>query len=203
MPFDPEKIPKWLRRTPEQKAQDVALQERLKNAMGPGARPNPTERRLIQAQATWTAASAQFEHLSQLENPDPEQLRSTQAQMAEALAMQGNYGEAAELHPDPEHATRLRAIDNAVNRDDNDPSCDCPIEQKHSGKSNQTIALPNENVVEMIYSTKHRKMMPLVVCRHCGDMNVKPATEAQDTRLRQFHSEHQKAKQQGGKNTAT
>src|SRR5690349_13491537 len=131
MTFDPDKIPKWLRRTPEQQAQDDAYQERLRTAKGPHARPTPTEAHLLRAAAVRLSAEAQLEHLINQPDPKAEHIETALAQLAEAVAMQGDFAAAAELHPVTEHAARYQAIAEAIERDDNEPPCDCPMDERH------------------------------------------------------------------------
>src|SRR6185369_4629598 len=151
MTFDPNKIPIWLRRTEAQQEKDRALQAQLKQAMGPGIRPNPTEQHLLRANAVRVSAEAHLQHLRELRNPKPEHVTGAEAQLAEALAMQGDYQAAAELHPHPEHAARFRAIAEAIERDDDEPACDCVMEKKHDEAQNREIFLPNQIVSEMVF----------------------------------------------------
>jgi len=140
------------------------------------------------------SAEAQLAHLVTLANPEPEHLRNAEAQLADALAAQGHYADAAELHPSVDHATRYRAIAEAIDRDDDAPGCDCQVETVTSPPSRQQIRLQNDIISEYVFSPKHRRMMPLVQCVKCGDMNVKPAPEHLARRLHNVRIEHMRAK---------
>lgn len=173
MPFDDSKIPIWLRRTPEQQAADQAYQEQLRSAQGPGRRPNPLERQLIQAAAIKRAAAAELEQLRIDPEPDSHHLAHAEARMAEALAMEGNFPAAAELHPDPEHTARFEAIAAAIERDDNE-RCNCPIQTATDPVTGQPITIYPDVIEEMVLSPKHgNKLVPVVRCTACGDLNVK------------------------------
>lgn len=193
-PFDKNKIPIWLRRTPEQQAQDDRYQEELKQALGPGRRPNPTEARLLRAAAVRRAAEAQLQHLVGLENPDPLHLKTAEAQLADALAEQGHYSDAAELHPSAEHAERYRAIAAAIDRPDDEQGCQCELQNVLDPQTNRPILLQNEIVSEYIFSPKHGRLMPVVQCVKCGDMNVKPAPAHLTQRLQGVREQHRQAK---------
>lgn len=186
MAFDPEKIPVWLRRTPEQQAQDAALQDRLRQASGPGIRPNPTERYLLRAAAVERSAQAHLDHLHIRPHVDLKHVKAASAQLAEAWAMQGRFSEAAELHPNPERSQRFQRIAEAIERPDDDPGCKCPVErQADPAQNGRMVTITPNNITEIVYSPKHRRLMPLVECR-CGDANVKAAPSHLQERLSKF-----------------
>lgn len=184
MTFDPEKIPIWLRRTPEQQAADQALQERLRQAQGPGRRPSRLEAQLIRAEAIKQSATAHLRHLYSDPEANPAHVITAEAQLADALAMEGNFRSAAVLHPNDEQSARYEAIAEAVERDD-DERCNCPITTvPDPAASNRTITLVPDTIDEIVFSAKHRKLMPLVRCTQCGDMNVRPAPAQLEERMR-------------------
>lgn len=203
MTWTPDKIPVWLRRTPEQQAKDDAYQQELRQAMGPGRRPSPTERHLIRAQAVRISAEAHLNHLTTMEDPDPTHIENALGQLAEAVADQGYFTDAAKIHPNPARQEQYAAIAAAVERDDDDPPCNCPIEHKLDQQTNRQVLEPIQIVQKMVYSQKHRKLMPLIKCVKCGDMNVRPATEALADRMRKAAQAHQEAKRQGARNHGT
>lgn len=81
--------------------------------------------------------------------------------LAEALALQGRYAEAAEIIP-----TYLEKH-KAVEREDADCSCD-------SFREEGDYLLPNQFVESYGYSKKHGKDMPFVRCNACGELNAMP-----------------------------
>lgn len=85
--------------------------------------------------------------------------------LAEALALQGRYLEAAEIVEDD----RLRSVysekHRAVERDDDDCACD-------SFKETGQYLLPTQYVESYGYSDKHGKDMPFIRCTACGELNA-------------------------------
>lgn len=189
-PFDASKIPIWLRRTPAQQEQDRALQDSLRSAQGPGRRPNPTEAHLIRAAAVKRAAEAELRQLRRDRSPDPRHLEGASARFAEALAAEGRYAEAAEIHPNAPHAERFQQIAEAIERDDDAPRCECEAKQERDPATGQTVVLASEIISEMVFSPKHNKLMPLVLCTACGDMNVKAAPAHLEERIRKVQEAH-------------
>lgn len=187
---DDSKIPVWLRRTPEQQQADQALQDQLRSAQGPGRRPNPTEAHLIRAAAVKRAAEAELHQLRVDENPDPRHIEGAEARLAEALAAEGRYAEAAELHPSEAHAERFQKIAEAIDRDDNAPRCECEVQQTIDPATGQPVVLTTEIISEMVFSPRQGKLLPLVKCVSCGLENVKPAPEHLQARLDAVRQQH-------------
>lgn len=183
MPWDPSKIPIWLRRTPEQQAADDALQARLKSAYGPGIHPSADERHLMRAVAVELSARAQLEHLDTMRSPDPLHVEVARAQLAEARADQGHFTEAAGIHPDPEQCARYEAIAAAIERPDDD-ECGCEPETAQTVREGKpvTVTIHPENIDLMVFDLRHHKLMPLHRCQ-CGALNVKPANQRLQKRL--------------------
>jgi|ERR1051326_74501 hypothetical protein len=199
MAFDPNKIPIWLRRTAEQKATDDALQERLRSAMGPGIRPNQTERHLLRAQAIKRSAEGHLTHLYADPAANPAHVAQAEAQMAEALAMLGDFTTAAEMHPSPEHGAHFRAIANAIDRDDAELPCHCPLTEKHDEQSNRKIHEQHTIISEHVFSPKHGRLMPVVKCAKCGSMNVRPAPAHLNERARGIGEALREARAKGAR----
>lgn len=183
MSFDFNRIPVWLRRTPEQQAGDDALQARLKSAYGPGIHPSADERHLMRAVAVELSARAQLEHLDRMRNPDPLHVEVARAQLAEARADQGHFTEAAGIHPDTEQCARYAAIAAAIERPDDD-ECGCEPERVQTVREGKpvTVTIPAENVDAMVYDLRYKKLNHLHRCR-CGAMNVKTANAEHQKRI--------------------
>jgi hypothetical protein len=114
----------------------------------------------------------------QLENVTDERLTRAQGQLAESLAAQGKFLEAAAVAPTNELVARYSAIHDAVHRPDTD-ACDCPeTVTDPRGANGTSIELPNSFVEEMVYSEERGHERPLVRCLSCGDLNAKPAPAA-------------------------
>lgn len=89
-------------------------------------------------------------------------------QLAEALAMQGRYREAAEHHPDAKMKQHYQQIDAAIELDD-DARCNCP-----DTETEDLTITPRYNV-QTIFSAKHGGTVALVKCVKCGHLNARPA----------------------------
>ena len=192
MPWSPEQIPIWLRRTPEQLAQDRALQDRLRSARGPGRHPNPTERRLLRGQALERLATAALRHLIlEAQNPKPEHIEHAKAQLADAWAMMGRYEDAAALQPDPVWKARYAAIATALEHPEE--HCDDALTERVKDPiSGRMLTIQNRNVDEIVISQQHgNKLMPLIRCTKCGRLTVAPAPPALAKRLKELRTKEE------------
>lgn len=90
--------------------------------------------------------------------------------LAEALAMQGRYQEAAEVAVNEVLKRELAEKAAAVDAPDEDCKCD---NFKDVGK----YSIPNQYIESYGYSAKHGKDMPFVRCTVCGTLNVKPSPD--------------------------
>lgn len=117
-----------------------------------------------------------------------------QSQLADALAMQGRYAEAAEAHPDPVRTEHFENIIAALEMPD-DEKCDCPDTRAHvtqtAGRDairklakDETVNTATEGgtVINLtprferarIFSAIHNDVVSLVECRKCGHLNARP-----------------------------
>lgn len=92
---------------------------------------------------------------------------------AQELALMGRYDLAAQETPDPAYRDHYMKILDAVFRDDGE-SCECPKEVRGSGEHTK-ISVPSQHIAEEIYSIKHARLMPVLRCGTCGDLNVADA----------------------------
>jgi hypothetical protein len=134
------------------------------------ARLTPEERRLAQGTASETAAKANLGVALRDANKEAEAL--AQDQLADAWATQGRFDEASKIAHSEERQARYAAIHGAVWRDDED-ICGCEETVDPRGPNGTEVVLPNEYVDSDIYSEKHGRIMPLVRCSKCGDLNVR------------------------------
>jgi len=82
------------------------------------------------------------------------------SQLAEQLAITGNYERAYEIDPREEYRAEYRGILEAINRDDEE-SCGCP---------------PGRTFVKAdVFSLKHGRTVTLIKCQ-CGYLNARPIT---------------------------
>ena len=87
--------------------------------------------------------------------------------LANALAAQGRFSEAAATARRDDLKQTLTVRLNAIEKDDAD--CKCPRYYKDGDHQ-----LPNQYIVDYVVSEKHGgKLMPLIRCRECGELNVR------------------------------
>jgi hypothetical protein len=87
--------------------------------------------------------------------------------LAEALAGQGRFTEAAQTATREDLKTIFTDKALAVEKDDAD--CECPTYYE-SGEYH----LPNQYVESYAFSEKHQAIMPFIRCRSCGTLNARP-----------------------------
>jgi hypothetical protein len=164
----PEKaaLPQFLQRTPEQIAADEQAQEARRAGFTP-AHLSEAERLLSRGMQLEVIARA---NLGTLE--DGEERERQSVVLAHALELQGRYEEAAEIHPLEAEAARLRAIHEAVERDD--VMCDCPRAEHKLGEAK--IGISPRRSLKTIYSRRHLGEVALMVCDACGHLNARPLT---------------------------
>jgi len=93
--------------------------------------------------------------------------RRERARLAEALATQGRFDEAAHVEPNELKTAHYQKLHDAVTKSDKD-WCDCPrIERVGTGTVDNRQNLGN------VFSIKHGREMTLVVCRKCLFYNVR------------------------------
>jgi hypothetical protein len=117
-----------------------------------------------------------------------------QAQLADAMAMQGKYAEAAEIHPNPARTEHFENIIAALEMPD-DEKCVCQDTRAHvtqiAGRDvirklakGETVDTASEGgtVISLtprferarIFSPIHNDVVSLVECRKCGHLNARP-----------------------------
>jgi hypothetical protein len=100
-----------------------------------------------------------------------EERRLAKSQLAESLAMQGRYAEAAEVHPDKEQRKYYRDIAVAIEKPD-DEKCDCGDRRAKMNDTELSITPRFERA--RIFSPVHNDVVSLVECSKCGHWNARP-----------------------------
>ena len=93
-------------------------------------------------------------------------------QLAEALAMQGRYVEAAETHPDPDRKSHFENIVRALEMDDSE-KCNC--EDTQAKVNGVELSLTPRFESARIFSPVHNKVVSVIICSKCGHMNAREA----------------------------
>lgn len=149
--------PKWLQRTDAELAEEARVQN---------------ERRAGNTRAHLTDAERLVSRGALLEQTARGNLAAgspdAMAQLAEALAMQGRYGEAAEQHPNKMSSARYREIADAIQLNDEE-KCDCPDTET------EELTITPRFSEGTIYSSRHKGAVELVRCSKCGHLNARPS----------------------------
>jgi hypothetical protein len=93
-------------------------------------------------------------------------------QLAESLASQGKFKEAAEYSTGKEKEFYLK-VDSAVWADDDLCECEAPKE----AVAGKLLELPKHRLIKQVYSLKHGVVMNLLECQTCGEWNVRDLTD--------------------------
>lgn len=99
--------------------------------------------------------------------------------LAENLAAQGRFGEAADVAAHEDQQREYLELAAAVQRPDDEwcgPECEAFF-------ANDPTRLTREDIVAEVFSIKHGRVLPAVKCHYCHSLNVKPAP-AEHLRLR-------------------
>lgn len=87
--------------------------------------------------------------------------------LAEAVAIQGRYREAAEIAVNPELIVNFTEKADAIEKPD--VNCECP---DHAAEGD--LHIPNQFIQANVISIKHGgELMPAIRCRVCNDLNVR------------------------------
>lgn len=158
-------FPVWLVGSPEEQAAETARQN-LARASFTRARLTEAERligrgRLLEATARENLARA---------NGNDELPKS---QLADALAMQGRYVEAADLHPDEARKAHFENVVRALQMDDSE-KCDC--EDNKAEVKGVELSLTPRFEAARIFSPTHNAVVSLITCAKCGHANARKAS---------------------------
>lgn len=156
-------LPDFLKRTPEEVAEDS---ERQDKARAMHRRSTPAEARVQRAILTESAIKA---NLAQLKKNTPVYIQ-TVAMLAENLAEQGRYTEAAKLAVG-DAKKEYKDIAKAIDRDDAD-TCKCAPEV-FKGDNGRRELLSQNFVTSEVYSEKHGRIVSVTTCAKCGITNAK------------------------------
>jgi hypothetical protein len=99
--------------------------------------------------------------------------------LSHGLELQGRYAEAAEAHPHKRERARLRKIEEAIARPDGE-HCECPADTAQI--SGRTFEGHPHYEVKRVYSRSHGRVVSLMQCRKCGDLNATPTPPAHLTK---------------------
>jgi hypothetical protein len=159
-------FPVWLKGSPEQQAADAEAQEIARASFGRG---HLSEAERLVGRGKLLEATARGNLKASGRHKEPRKL--AESQLADALAMQGKYSEAAETHPDPERTKYFQRIIAALEMPD-DKKCHC--KDTTAKIDDQNIAVTPRFERAKIFSPIHRELVSLVECSKCGHLNARP-----------------------------
>lgn len=120
-----------------------------------------------------------------------EDLKREQLRYSEGLELQGRLIEAADAHPLEDEQVRLRSVADAIDKDD-DEFCNCGTTTARVG--NEDVKVHPHYEVKKVYSRKHGKIVSLVGCTACGELNASANPPEQLQRILQAHRTSQVAR---------
>lgn len=155
-------FPKWLERTPDELKEEARVQELRRASFGRG---HLTPEELLIGRGALLEETAR----GNLAAGDKE---VSKGQLAEGLAMQGRFAEAATTHPEKHARKQFRRIAKAIDRSDAD-KCHCgDIKGEVDGVE---VSITPRFVEREVFSKKHGKVVPVIVCVKCGHANAREA----------------------------
>jgi hypothetical protein len=159
-------FPVWLQGSPEEQAAESERQA-LAMAAHSRAKLSDAERLIGRGKLLEDAARV---NLELAKGKDKEARVLAQQQLAEALAMQGRYAEAAEMHTDRHRRKYFRDVGAALEKAD-DEKCGC-VDRK-AEMNGREIALTPRYEVEKVFSPVHGQLVSVVKCSKCGHTNAR------------------------------
>jgi hypothetical protein len=158
-------FPVWLKSTDEEQAAEEQRQALLRASF---TRAKLTDAERLIGRGALLEKTAQA-NLEQSKGTEEESLH--QSQLADALAMQGRYADAASIHPDPVRKEFFEQIGAAIEMD-NSEKCSCPDSTIKVGDVDLAITPRFERT--RIFSLVHKGVVSLVECSKCGHRNARP-----------------------------
>jgi hypothetical protein len=154
-------FPIWLKGSEEEQAAESERQA-LARAFHSRAKLSDAERMVGRGQLLETTARANIEAGGG---------ELAMQQLADALAMQGRFVEAAETHPDPDRKLYFEKVVAALEMSD-DEKCPCKDTRVKFGEREAAVTPRFER--GKIYSPIHNGIVSLVECSKCGHVNARP-----------------------------
>lgn len=158
--------PVWITGTEAEQAAE-AQRQALLLASFTRAKMTDEERLIGRGALLETTARGNLEHSA---GKDKESRILAENQLADALAMQGKYAEAAETHNDKRARKHYRDIVKAIETPD-DEKCNCADSKAKINDAELSIT-PRFERAE-IFSPVHGGLVSLIQCQKCGHLNAR------------------------------
>lgn len=158
-------FPVWLQGSPEQQEAEAHLQS-LQLSGFTRAKQTDAERLLSRGLLLEQTARGNLDLAE-----GSAAIALAKSQLADALAMQGRYGSAVDIHPDPVRKEHFQQIINAIEMDDEE-KCDCA--DLTAKMSDVELAITPRFERAQVFSPVHAEMVSVVECSTCGHLNARP-----------------------------
>lgn len=156
--------PAWLTGTPEEQKAEA---ERQALALASHGRGHLSEAERLIGRGKLLEETAK----GNLEQADSDETRTlAENQLADAMAMSGQYADAAAIHNDPARREYFEEIVKALEMPD-DEKCNCA--DSTAKIDNVDIAITPRFEKARIFSPLHNDLVSLVVCQFCGHANAR------------------------------
>lgn len=164
----------FLKRTKEQKEAEKKRQDELRKKFNSRIRLSPAEQERVRALILEPDLRKQLkETVDKRTSQGRKDKTHLRARLADNLAKQGRFEEAADIHPDNTEAQFYAEVWKAVWRK-TEILCQCsPEKVRLQGK---LLTIPNFQVLKEIYSVKEGRNVPLLKCTCCGFLNARDLT---------------------------
>lgn len=160
-------FPVWLKGSPEEQK---AEEERQALAVASFSRAKLTDAERLIGRGKLLEETARL-NLEASTGKNQEARILTQNQLADALAMQGRYAEAAETHTEADRRKYFRDVVHAIEMPD-DEKCNCS--DRKAKVDGVEIAITPRFERDKIFSPVHGEVVSLVECSKCGHSNARP-----------------------------
>lgn len=151
-------------------AEQAAEAERQSLALAAHSRAKLSEAERLIGRGALLEATARG-NLEQSAGVDKEARILAENQLADALAMQGRFAEAAEIHNDKHRRKHFRDIGKALEMDDA-KKCKCKDSKARINGAELSITPRFEQ--GRVFSPIHNDLVSLVRCHKCGHLNARP-----------------------------
>ena len=162
-------FPVWLQGTKEEQEAE-AQRQALALAVHSRAKMTEAERLVGRGKLLEETARGNLEQSKGVKGKKEER-KLAKAQLADALAMQGQYSEAVKTHTDKHRRKYFRQVGAAIEKDD---SHRCACKDRTAKMNDVEIALTPRFEREKLFSPVHGELISLVECSVCKDLNARP-----------------------------
>jgi hypothetical protein len=174
------KLPPYLRKS-KQEIEAERERQKLLAASFTRARSSPAERMLERGVQMESIARANVELMEAERRTGKRKGVATKAMideqramLAEGLALQGRFKEAAEVHPSKRKAKEFLDTHDAITRPDS--MCKCPRDEAADPLTGSELSVSPRRQLKEIYSEKQRGIVALMWCDKCKTLNARPLT---------------------------